>query len=133
MAKGQCNCGSVTFEIEDDVSDIYVCHCSICRRYTGNNGVAVVIVCNEKFHWLTGEENITTWIKPVGDWQSSFCRVCGSSLPVKNDESSMAVPAGSITEGGENMNVAHHIWVDSKAGWDEICDSGKRHSESFKE
>ena len=129
MVKGQCNCGAVIFEIDGDVSDIYICHCSICRKYTGSNGVAVVVVGNEKFRWLKGKEQISTWIKPIGDWQSTFCRVCGSSLPVKNDESSMAVPAGAIIEGGENLNVAHHIWVGSKANWDEICDSGERHLE----
>lgn len=30
----------------------------------------------------------------------------------------------SIEEGGESLSVIHHIWVDSKAVWDEIGDSG---------
>lgn len=131
MTQGRCNCGAVAFEIDGDITDVYVCHCSICRRYTGNNGVAVVIVNNEKFRWLKGEDQIKTWIKPIGDWQSTFCRVCGSSLPVKNDEYSKAIPAGTITKGGENLRVAHHIWVGSKAKWDEVCGVGKQHLESF--
>ena len=131
MAQGQCNCGAVAFEIDAPISDVYICHCSICRKYTGNNGVAVVIVRNEKFRWMRGEEQISTWIKPVGDWQAKFCTICGSSLPVKNDESSIAIPAGSITKGGESLRVVHHIWIGSKAVWDEIGDSGKQHLESF--
>jgi hypothetical protein len=43
----------------------------------------------------------------------------------------MFVPAGLITEGGENLRVAHHIWVGSKAVWDEIGDTGKQHAEAF--
>ncbi len=43
----------------------------------------------------------------------------------------MFVPAGLISEGGEALRVAHHIWVDSKAGWDEIGDSGKQHPGAF--
>ena len=132
MAKGKCNCGAVTFEIDTEISDVCICHCSICRKYTGNNGVAVVIVKNEKFRWLKGQKKISTWKKPVGDWQSTFCTICGSSLPVKNNDSSMAVPAGSITKGGESLKVAHHIWVGSKATWDVICDSGKQHRKAFK-
>lgn len=132
MAKGQCNCGAVAYEINTDISDVYICHCSICQKYTGNNGVAVVIAKNENFSWLKGEEQITTWSKPVGDWQASFCKRCGSTLPVNNDESSMAIPAGSITEGGEHLRIAHHIWVGSKAAWDEIGDHGKQHIESIK-
>ncbi|MCE9679816.1 GFA family protein [Shewanella sp. AS1] len=131
MAKGQCNCGAVAFEIDGEVTDIYVCHCSICRRYTGNNGVAVVIASNDKFRWLKGAEQVTTWRKPVGDWESRFCRICGSSLPMRNSESSMAVPAGSIIEGGDKLQVKHHIWVDSKASWDEIGDAGKQHLQAF--
>ena len=132
IAKGQCNCGEVTFEINEKISDIYVCHCSECRKYTGNNGVAVVIVKNEVFRWTQGEKNISTWNKPTGEWQSQFCRNCGSSLPVMNDKSSMAVPAGSITTGDQALKVAHHIWVGSKATWDEIC-NGKQHYASFNE
>ena len=131
MAQGQCNCGSVAFVIDTPIQDVYICHCSICRKYTGINGVAVVIANNDKFRWTRGEKQISTWINPQADWQSNFCKICGSSLPVKNDEFSMAIPAGSITEGGQSLKVAHHIWVDSKAVWDEISDSGKQHLESF--
>jgi hypothetical protein len=52
MAKGACNCGTVQFEIDSELNDVYVCHCSICRRFTGSNGIAVVVVPNEKFRWL---------------------------------------------------------------------------------
>ena len=131
MIQGQCNCGAVAFEIDSNIKDVYVCHCSICRRYTGNNGVAVVIAKNDNFRWLKGEEHVNTWIKPVGDWQSVFCKICGSSLPVKNDEHSKAIPAGIITKGDEKLRVAHHIWVGSKANWDEICGIGKQHVETF--
>ncbi len=131
MARGECNCGAVAFEISADLSGIFVCHCSICRRSTGSNGVAVVVIDNDAFRWIRGEEQITTWKKPGADWQTRFCRGCGSSLPGTNDESRMFVPAGLISDGGETLRVIHHIWVDSKAVWDEIGDSGQRHREAF--
>ncbi|WP_456297716.1 GFA family protein [Gilvimarinus agarilyticus] len=31
MPKGKCNCGAVSFEIDRALSDIFVCHCSICQ------------------------------------------------------------------------------------------------------
>ena len=43
----------------------------------------------------------------------------------------MFVPAGLITEGGEALEVAHHIYVDSRAAWDEIGDTGKQHADVF--
>ena len=131
MAKGACNCGAIAFEISRDLVDVFVCHCSICRRSTGSNGIAVVIVDNAHFRWLRGEHEIATWRKPDGDWQTWFCRVCGSVVPGINDDSRMFVPAGLLSEGDEALRVAHHIWVDSKAGWDEIGDDGRQHREAF--
>ena len=131
MARGECNCSAIGFEISAELSDVFVCHCSICRRATGSNGIAVVVVDNAVFRWLRGEEYVTSWKKADADWQMSFCRICGSPVPGLNDESRMFVPAGLITDGGDSLKVKHHIWVDSKAVWDVIGDSGRQHREAF--
>lgn len=131
MALGECNCGSIRFEISANLSDVFVCHCSICRRATGSNGIAVVVIENSDFRWIRGEDQVTSWEKPDADWQISFCRICGSPVPGTNDESRMFVPAGLITDGGDFLTVKHHIWVDSKAVWDEIGDSGRQHRKAF--
>lgn len=131
MLSGECNCGEVAFEITSRVKDVYICHCSVCRRSTGSNGIAVVVVNESNFHWLRGENYIRTWSKPGQDWQNSFCQICGSTLPGNNDDSRMYVPAGLLSEGSAGLRVAHHIWVDSKADWDEICDTGKQHQQGI--
>ncbi|MCG8334738.1 MAG: GFA family protein [Proteobacteria bacterium] len=131
MTRGQCNCGAVAFEIDTDISEVFVCHCSICRKSTGSNGIAVVVFDKKLFRWIRGEDQISTWKKPKKEWQTWFCKTCGSPLPGINDESRMFAPAGLITDGSESLRVGHHIWVDSKAAWDEIGDSGKQHRESF--
>jgi hypothetical protein len=131
MALGECNCGAVSFEINAHLSEVFVCHCSICRRSSGSNAMAVVIVTNDQFRWIRGEDQVRSWKKPGTDWQKWFCRICGSPLPGINDESRMFVPAGLISDGGESLRVAHHIWVDSRAVWDEIGDAGVRHREAF--
>ncbi len=129
MASGACNCQSIAFEIGGPVSDVIICHCSICRRYTGSNGIAVVIVDNDAFRWTRGESLITAWRKPDSHWQSRFCRTCGSPVPGPNDDQRMYVPAGLLTTSG--LAVAHHIWVDSRAAWDRIGDDGKQHPGAF--
>ncbi len=131
MMKGECNCGQVSFEIGDTVSDVYICHCSICRRSSGTNGMAVIVIENEHFRWLGNRSLIHTWRKPRHDWENSFCSQCGSSLPGKNDDERMYIPVGLISDGAEQLKVAHHIWVDSKAPWDHISDKGKQHPEAF--
>lgn len=132
MVSGQCNCGAVTYALSADPAGVFICHCSICRRATGTNGNAVVVIGNEHFRWTAGEELIATWKKPGHDWQIWFCRHCGSQVPGANDDSRMFVPAGSVTEGAEQFQVTDHIWVDSKASWDEIGDHGRRHPGAYK-
>ena len=127
----ECNCGAVAFEILSPLSDIYVCHCSICRRFTGGAGIPVIVIRNDQFKWLRGQDNIRIWSKPDADWDANFCATCGSSLPGKNDEERMFIPAGLLPSEFEGLKVGHHIFVDSKARWDVICDDGKQHKEAF--
>ena len=131
MAVGESSCGGIAFEIKGDLLEVFVCHCSIFRRSSGSNGMAVVVIDNDQFRWLRGKDLVASWKKPDTDWQKWFCRICGAPLPGVNDETRMFVPAGLISEGGESLRVKHHIWVDSKAVWDEIGDTGERHREAF--
>ena len=132
MALGQCNCGEVSFSIAAELSDVFVCHCSICRRATGSNGIAVVLVNNDDFEWTGGQSLVRTWRKPEADWHMPFCTSCGSPVPGPSDDSNMFVPAGLISDAAEPLRVAHHIWVGSKADWDEIGDDGQQHKEGFR-
>lgn len=131
LASGACNCGAVSFHIKTDLPGVIICHCSICRRATGANGIAVIIVANDAFEWTGGEDSITSWAKPDADWEISFCRHCGSPVPGVNNADTMFVPAGLVTEGGEKLTVTDHIFVDSRAAWDEIGDCGRRHPAAY--
>ena len=127
MVGGKCNCGSVSFEVNAPLSDIYVCHCSICRRFSGGCGMPVVIVKNDDFQWLSGHESIRVWRKPDAEWEAHFCSICGSALPGMNDPDTMFVPAGILPADLKGLEVKHHIFVGSKACWDEIAGAGKQH------
>ena len=128
MVTGQCNCGAVAFELTTAPTQIFACHCSICRRFTGTGGVMVVITPNDAFRWLRGEDAVRVWKKPDADWESNFCGHCGSSLPGRNDPDHMFIPAGLLPDDLKNLSVAHHIFVESKASWDVICDQGQHHA-----
>lgn len=131
MATGECNCGAVRFEISTNLTDVYVCHCSICRRATGANGIAVVVFRNDDLTWVRGEDQISSWAKPDADWHINFCKTCGSPLPAENDDNTMFAPAGLITEGGDGLIVKAHIFVGSKAHWHQIGDNALQYSEGI--
>lgn len=131
MAQGRCNCGEVAFEVDGSLQGVIVCHCSICRRYTGANGIAVLLAPNAAFRWLRGEDQITTWHKPNGAWSAHFCSICGSALPGPNSETNFFIPAGSLVRGDDELRVTDHVFVDSRAPWDEIGDAGLKHPEAY--
>lgn len=128
---GSCNCGSVKFEISSEISDVYICHCSICRKSTGSGGIAVAIVSNDDLLWLEGHDFIKTWHKPNHDWQTSFCINCGSPLPGKNDEEASYVPVSLLDSGQGRLEVKHHLFVGSKPSWENISDNGVQHKNGF--
>jgi hypothetical protein len=90
------------------------------------------VVPNDRLRWVKGQEHVTTWKKPDSEWQTWFCRTCGSPVPGENNAATMFAPAGCIVEGGDALRVAHHVWVGSRAVWDEIGDAGKQHPEGFR-
>ncbi|BBM03229.1 GFA family protein [Microbulbifer sp. GL-2] len=120
IANGSCNCGSVNFRISVIPEDVYICHCSICRKATGGGGIAVTVIANESFEWGSGQDHIKIWRKPNHDWQTSFCSECGSSLPGKNDDKAMYVPVSLLDTGFERLKVKQHLFLDSKAVWEEV-------------
>jgi hypothetical protein len=61
-----------------------------------------------------------------GNW---FCKVCGSPVPRKVPVLNVIViPAGSLDD-DPGMRPGYHIFVSSKAPWEEIADELPRHAE----
>lgn len=120
--KGECLCGEVAFEIEDELPNLYQCHCSLCRKATGSTANAATFVEVQNFRWLSGQSNIRSFQKPTG-YRSDFCSVCGSPVPNKlRDTDLIWVPAGLLDEETASQ-VAVHLHLSSSASWAKEADS----------
>lgn len=121
IVKGICFCGDISFEVKNPPATIYQCHCSECRKTTGASANAGFLVAKDTFRWLSGKGNYKTFIKNSG-YRVNFCKTCGSPVPNTTSlhKNVMWVPAG-LLEGEPELQVAHHIFTDSKASWDEIA------------
>ncbi|HME72354.1 MAG TPA: GFA family protein, partial [Myxococcota bacterium] len=94
MVRGSCLCGGIRFEYARAVSEIYLCHCSLCRKNSGAASNAVIVVPASDFKWLSGEDLRQVYRKPTG-WSTTFCRTCGSPVPQQNrGTAAYWVPAG---------------------------------------
>jgi len=72
--KGGCHCGRVVFEV-DAPADILatVCNCSICSM----TGFIHLIVSQDDFRLIRGDDAISTYTFNTGVAQHYFCRDCG--------------------------------------------------------
>lgn len=116
---GACLCGEVRFEVEGDFARFYLCHCEYCRKDTGSAHAANLFSPTAKLKWISGADKAKVFTLPSTRHTKSFCTNCGSALPlVEADGGWLMVPAGSLnTE--VPIRPDAHIFVASKAGWDE--------------
>lgn len=115
---GSCLCGAVKFKANVETLKVYQCHCSLCRKQTGTASSSGSIVHADDLEWLSGEYNISKWVKDTG-FTSHFCGTCGSSVPNKfRGGSYYWVPAGLME--GDNIEVVANIFVCDAAKWSQV-------------
>ena len=126
--QGKCLCGGVSFSLSGELPNLYQCHCSLCRKVTGSSANAAFRVERVQLSWNSGEELIQEYQSASG-FKSHFCSRCGSPLPNLTDEdSAWWIPVG-LLEGDEELQVAAHVFVGSRACWDVIATSAEHFDE----
>jgi hypothetical protein len=123
MYKGGCLCGRIRYEITGEIQNIVYCHCSMCRKAQGSAFAANGNVQVKDFKIVTGQGELTGYESSPGQTKY-FCRRCGSPIFSKNDSNPkrIRVRLGSIESDIEERPIAH-IFVASKANWEEISGS----------
>lgn len=119
--KGSCLCGTVSFEIDRADGPFEICHCSRCRKVTGANGMYGISVKKEHFRFLSGEDHIGTWEAPIlyapPAYVSTFCKTCGSVVPLPGDFEEVEIPAG-LFDDDPGIVPDRHIYIEYKPKWD---------------
>jgi len=74
---GQCLCGAVSFKATHVPEEFSVCHCRMCRQWTGS-ALFGVSIPKQHVQWQ-GEAQIAEY--KSSNWaKRGFCRKCGSNL-----------------------------------------------------
>lgn len=81
-APGGCFCGAVRYLITGPPQLSVVCHCPDCRRATGAQSVAWLVVNTEQLKVLSGQPR--TYISSAGVART-FCETCGTTLTWTSD------------------------------------------------
>jgi len=64
MVRGGCLCGSVSFEIDGELTSIQYCHAVRCRKATGSAFEAELAARADTFRWVRGAELVTVYEAP---------------------------------------------------------------------
>ncbi len=105
--KGTCLCGAIEVVAENQ-SEVGLCHCSNCRRWSG--GPMFALHCGSEVEFIGGKPSTYR----SSDWaERGFCSKCGTHLfyhLLPNDE--YVLPAGIFQE--EQFALTSEIFIDEK-------------------
>lgn len=126
MLRGSCLCDAIRFEISGSTTELGMCHCSKCRKVSGVASNAILMVARDGLQWISGEQDVSKFQLPSG-WSVWRCDTCGSPVPMLHPGGGAYwVPAG-LLDADPGVKVAGHIFVGSKAAWDEIAGDAPQH------
>lgn len=116
---GGCQCGAVRYSLCKAPSQVYLCHCSVCRRVsTSAFNVSCIIDADaitidqgqlSRIEWVVGDN-----IKRFGE----FCERCGVRIRHGSDPSNgeYALRGGTLDDQRFAQPVAH-IWLSEAVAW----------------
>ncbi len=106
-ATGSCFCGAVTYKVTGELRDIKACHCSQCRKTSGN----YVVASAADTDLVISDQGSLTWFQSSNEAQRGFCSGCGGNLFWKHqDKDYTSIMAGTL-DLPTNLKIISHIYV----------------------
>ena len=106
---GSCLCGALRFSADIAAREMAVCHCSMCRKWSGGLFFAV------QPEAISFEDESQLGVYSSSDWgERCFCKTCGTTLMWRGkDGSHLALAAQSLDRAGE-FPLKTQIFIDEK-------------------
>jgi len=117
---GGCMCGKVHFEVREAATDLYHCHCSMCRKVHGTAFATYAVAPKAGVVITRGAENLSRFDSSPGV-SRFFCRTCGCQIMIDvaaQPDDRWFMPG--ILDGAVHPGAAateRHIFVGSKLPW----------------
>ena len=119
VARGQCLCGAVRFEVHGPLRPVIYCHCTMCRRSGGHFDAATA--CAPEHLRLLSAQSLR-WYQSSATARRGFCSTCGSQVfwePARGGH--MSIWAGTL-DSPTGLKSSMHIFVAEKGDYYEITD-----------
>ena len=124
--EGGCLCGSVRYSVIGQQLRGTICHCTICRRWSGAPFLSWSLFNQSQFRWTKGTPGNTSVMPEV---VLHFCEKCGSPLTFEFTDSSEIIGTTTGTlDHPETFSPTRHNWTSSEVSWIHTLDSLPRNS-----
>lgn len=122
--EGQCQCGTVAYQVTGVAATLFTCHCTECQRQSGSAFGMALWVKNPSIELFSGQ--LKEWIRtmPSGRKMScQFCSDCGTRVfhTTVGQTEMLSIKPGTLRD-TSTLKPVGHIWVNSKQKWFEIDD-----------
>ena len=124
---GGCQCGAVRYAAAGPILDVFVCHCTECRKQSASAFGISVIVSRDGFRVTQGSPKL--WSRPTDSGRildCHFCSECGTRLfhGTRDRHDTLSLKGGSLDQPPDLLDAVH-IWVDRKLPGVRIPDGAK--------
>jgi hypothetical protein len=118
---GGCQCGAVRYAVTAPATDLYHCHCSMCRKVHGAVFGSYAAIPQEAFVVEKGQAALSMFESSPGI-QRYFCRNCGCPIycDTVRPPFSRVYTAATLDDGvspGHPPERERHIYAASKSCW----------------
>ncbi|MBD2344829.1 GFA family protein [Anabaena subtropica] len=111
--KGSCLCGAIHISVKKMSTNMGVCHCQMCRKWTGGPLFAVDCGSNISFE---GKENITVFSS--SEWaERGFCNRCGSHLFYRLKQNNQYIMPVGLFDNPKDFVFDHQIFIDEQPSY----------------
>lgn len=129
MLKGSCLCNGIQYEIDSELGKIMQCHCQKCRKANGSAFAVNAPIPTQSFKYIKGEELTSEFESTPGVFRV-FCSRCASPLYSRRpaEPEILRLRIGTL-DTPLTTKPAMHIFVGSKAEWNEVTDNIPQYDE----
>ena len=123
--KGSCLCGAVSFTASPSTMEMGVCHCSMCRKWSG--GTFMAVSCDS----INIEDETHLKAFQASKWgERLFCDKCGSTLIWRTQDHKHSVMAAQAFDDPSKFEFTSEIFVDNKPDNFEFANPTKKMTEA---
>ncbi len=119
---GGCLCGRIRYQAEVFLHNGYICHCTVCRRSTGQPAEITVLIKAGTLTYLNEEPK---YFSSSSHGKRGFCPECGSRIVWQalspEDDWLTNITVGSLDRPAE-ARMSRHIYADTQLPWYQVCE-----------